>query len=301
MSDLDQLLEQTSRTFALAIPLLPEPTRREVTVSYLLFRIADTFEDTTDWPREERVRALDRFCDVAEGRQEDVDAVARRWAEEVPLDHGGYRRLLEATPHVMEAFTQLRPEAQYHIRRHLVRTAEGMAGYVEQTGPDGVLRLEGLPDLRDYCYVVAGIVGEMLTELFLMGREELDGLGPYLRERAPAFGEGLQLVNVLKDAAKDQRQGRVYLPDDVDRGEVFRVARQDLDAAAEYILAIQGAGAEDGLVAFNALPVRLAWATLDVVEAEGPGSKISRSVVWSEVESLEVALEKDRPAVRPPS
>ena len=41
---LDQLLVETSRTFALAIPLLPEPTRRTVSVAYLLFRAADTLE-----------------------------------------------------------------------------------------------------------------------------------------------------------------------------------------------------------------------------------------------------------------
>ncbi len=41
-ADLDTLLAETSRTFALAIPLLPEPTRHEVGVAYLLFRVADT-------------------------------------------------------------------------------------------------------------------------------------------------------------------------------------------------------------------------------------------------------------------
>src|SRR5580658_3414801 len=51
MADVDRLLLHTSRTFALAIPQLPEPLRREVGVAYLLFRIADTFEDATRWPR----------------------------------------------------------------------------------------------------------------------------------------------------------------------------------------------------------------------------------------------------------
>lgn len=301
MPDLDTLLEETSRTFALSIPLLPDPTRREVTVAYLLFRIADTFEDTTSWPRQERIGALEAFCRVIEGDGADAASLARRWSREVPVDHAGYRQLLADAPHVLDELAALRPEARDSIRRHLVRTARGMAGYVERTGQDGELRLEGLQDLRDYCYVVAGIVGEMLTELFLLGRQELEGEGPYLRERAATFGEGLQLVNVLKDSARDARQGRIYLPEVVDREEVFRIARQDLDRAAEYILALQQAEAEPGLVAFNALPVRLAWATLDVVKSEGPGSKISRPVVWSEVESLEKALEEGRPAVRPPA
>jgi farnesyl-diphosphate farnesyltransferase len=61
MADLDLLLEKTSRTFALSIPLLPEPTRREVMIAYLLFRIADTFEDSSSWPRESRIEALEQF------------------------------------------------------------------------------------------------------------------------------------------------------------------------------------------------------------------------------------------------
>ena len=37
------LLQKTSRTFALTIPLLPEPLQTDVVVAYLLFRIIDTF------------------------------------------------------------------------------------------------------------------------------------------------------------------------------------------------------------------------------------------------------------------
>ena len=46
MTRLEELLENTSRTFALSIPVLPEPTRRQVMIAYLLFRIADTFTDS---------------------------------------------------------------------------------------------------------------------------------------------------------------------------------------------------------------------------------------------------------------
>jgi hypothetical protein len=38
-ADLLDLVGKMSRTFALSIPPLSEPTRREVTVAYLLFRI----------------------------------------------------------------------------------------------------------------------------------------------------------------------------------------------------------------------------------------------------------------------
>jgi farnesyl-diphosphate farnesyltransferase len=296
--DLEQLLIASSRTFALAIPLLPEPTRREVTISYLLFRIADTFEDAASWPRALRIAALERFIELLERPDlEEIAGVARLWAEEVPVEQPGYRDLLAEIPFVFEAFLALAPEAVALIREHTVRTARGMAGFVSRTGDDGELRLRDVPDLQAYCYIVAGIVGELLTELFVLGRPSVAAVAPSLRERARAFGEGLQLVNILKDSASDATEGRRYLPEGVDRAEVLDLARRDLRTAGEYVLTLQSAGAERGLVAFNALPVRLAYATLNRVETAGPGSKITRSQVYAIVQSLNRALDQGEPAV----
>ena len=62
MKDLRTLLQKTSRTFALSIPVLPEPTNHEVMIAYLLFRIADTFEDAAHWQPEKRIEALHGFA-----------------------------------------------------------------------------------------------------------------------------------------------------------------------------------------------------------------------------------------------
>ena len=64
MADLDQLLEGSSRTFALTIPLLPEPIRAQVTVAYLLFRVADTLEDSERWTLAARGEKLRAFAAV---------------------------------------------------------------------------------------------------------------------------------------------------------------------------------------------------------------------------------------------
>ena len=111
------------------------------------------------------------------------------------------------------------------------------------------------------------------------------------------FGEALQLVNILKDSSFDQTEGRSYLPPGVERDEVFAVARADLRAATEYVLALQRAKAERGLVAFNALPVLLAVATLAKVETAGPGSKITRDEVYRTVELMNYALDNDLPVL----
>jgi farnesyl-diphosphate farnesyltransferase len=172
-----------------------------------------------------------------------------------------------------------------------------MAEFVARTGDDGTLTLRDVADLQGYCYVVAGIVGEMLTELFVLGRDELDPIAPYLEERAARFGEALQLVNILKDSADDAREGRRYLPRRVERAEVFGLARRDLAASAEYVHALQRAPAPRGLVEFVALPVLLARATLDRVESSGPGAKLSRPEVAAIVESMRDALDRERPVI----
>jgi farnesyl-diphosphate farnesyltransferase len=291
---LEQLLERTSRTFALNIPLLPEPTRRQVTVSYLLFRIADTFEDSVEWPLERRLAALDRFARIIERpRASTVRRLAKIWTRVPPLEHPGYTELLEEAPAVLEAFVSLDPDARKVIGEHVVRTAEGMGTFIARAGGTGDLRLRDLADLREYCYVVAGIVGEMLTALFLLGRPELETVRDDLQDRSADFGEGLQLTNILRDSSSDVGEGRQFLPEGVDRSSVFALAR----LAVEYTHVLQEAGAARGLVAFNALPVALARSTLARVEREGPGAKLSRDEVARLVATVETALDRGQPAL----
>ena len=60
------LLQKTSRTFALTIPLLPQPLQTEVAMAYLLFRIIDTFEDATRVGARRRAKALGLFAHLVE-------------------------------------------------------------------------------------------------------------------------------------------------------------------------------------------------------------------------------------------
>ena len=298
MVDLDTQLTRTSRTFALAIPLLPEPTRREVTLAYLLFRIADTFEDATEWSAERSTDALRDFVRLLDDPlSAEAEPIARAWVETPPVENQWYVDLLGDTPGVLKAFSELSPRAQEIIRAYLQQTVHGMTSYVQRGGAASVLQLRDLSDLRDYCYVVAGLVGEMLTELFVLERPSLVPADRFLRERARYFGECLQLTNILKDADDDVPEGRSYLPKGVARYRVFELARQDLELAEEYVLALQAHGAPRGLVAFTALPALLASATLDRVEQEGPGAKITRSEVKDILAGMNRALDGGAPAI----
>jgi farnesyl-diphosphate farnesyltransferase len=299
MADIDRLLIRTSRTFALAIPELPEPLRREVGIAYLLFRIADTFEDATRWPRADRLAALGAFDRVlAAPTLDEAEALATSWVLARPCDHDGYLELLQAVPGVLGELAAVKPTRRAAIVRHTLRTSEGMASFVAASTEEGDLRLDTLGDLQHYCYIVAGIVGELLTELFLDYAPELSRSAKTLTDRARAFGEALQLVNILKDSDSDARHGRVYLPGGLARSEILALARADLDSAAEYVLALQGGGAPRGLVGFTGLPVLLARATLDIIEKEGPGHSIRRAQVTEIYGQLQHALDTGAPAVR---
>lgn len=296
--DFHDLLVKTSRTFALSIPALEEPLRREVTLAYLLFRIADTFEDAHAWPPERRAAALAEFARLLEnGDPQSTEAAVRRWLATRPTDHSGYLELLSATPAVLAACQALDPAHCSTIEAHCRRTCEGMIRFVAAADAGGRIALSDVAELRRYCYIVAGIVGELLTELFLVHEPRLADGAALLRERAASFGEALQLVNVLKDSTADAAEGRRFLPAGTDLAPIFALARADLDRAAEYVKALQERLGRHGIVAFTALPLLLARETLARVEEAGPGAKVTRERVLAMAAALDDRLRSGAPAV----
>lgn len=282
--ELASLLARTSRTFALAIPLLDEPLRTEVGVAYLLLRIADTLEDAPRWGRDRRALALASFgawLEGGPGRQPEGPMTGdRRWialaAEAPPDDDAGCAALLARADAVL-ALASSREAAWRPTRGHVSRTAARMAAFVARQDDRGAIELRDVEDLRAYCYAVAGIVGELLTDLFLLAAPSLGPHRDALAARAPRFGEALQLVNILKDAPSDARAGRAYVPPGVPRAEVMDLARADLAAAAEYVALLEEGGAPAGVRRFCDLPLCLAQATLDAL-ARGE-AKLSRDAV----------------------
>ena len=294
MADLDDLLLKTSRTFALAIPLLDEPTRREVSVAYLLFRIADTFEDAFLWPRAERIAALNAFCALLDDRTH-AASLSKGWVEKKPVDHAGYLELLALIPEVLGELDTMTPGAQAILKKHTRRTSEGMATIVSRGDAAGNLQLHSVQDLKDYCYIVAGIVGELLTAVFIHDAPQLEGQRATLEKHMVAFGEGLQLVNILKDSGDDAKEGRVYLPPGVPRAEIMALAKEDLDRASSYVAALQQGNAPRGYLAFTALPVMLARAALKALEEKGPGAKVPRTEVARLMGVLDTTLATGAP------
>jgi len=279
--DLEALLGGTSRTFAAAIPLLDGPLREEITVAYLLFRIADTFEDAAAWDAERRADALSVFAQMLRsGRGGPLSAP--------PGFDAAHGALFAAAGEIFARMARFPAAHAEAIRGHVVRTAEGMREFLLASG-DGGVELATLEELERYCYVVAGIVGEMLTDLFVLAAPTLAARRGELDADAAAFGEALQLVNILKDREDDAGEGRRFLPRAVPIDAVFARARRDCERAGVYVDRLVHAHAPAGVVAFTRFPLRVARETLDALESRGAGAKIGRERVLAILQEEQAA------------
>ena len=210
-----EALSGVSRTFALTIPQLPMPLRDVVGNAYLLCRIADTIEDEANLPLEKKEAYLHRFVHVVEGR-----ASARDFGRELhPMLSEATieaERNLVANMDTVVGFTHgLRRPQRAAIERCIGIMAPGMAEFQAMT------TVQGLRDMRDfdrYCYCVAGVVGETITELLCDHSPAIRGRRDRLFSLSAGFGQGLQMVNILKDFWEDRERGACWLPRDVFAG-----------------------------------------------------------------------------------
>jgi farnesyl-diphosphate farnesyltransferase len=204
-----RILGGVSRTFALTIPSLPPALRIPVTNAYLLCRIADTIEDDADLPADAKRRLGRRFVEVLHG-QADTDAFAREAAPllsaETPEDE---RDLLERSNDIVRVTHALAAPQRDALVHCVAVMSEGMHRFQQRAGRHG---LEDQRRLDEYCYFVAGVVGEMLTELFCAHCDSIAQRREPLMRLAPSFGQGLQMTNILKDLWEDHERGICWLP-----------------------------------------------------------------------------------------
>jgi farnesyl-diphosphate farnesyltransferase len=208
----DRILPHVSRTFALTIPQLPPPLRTPVTNAYLLCRIADTIEDEPVLSADETLVMLRRFVAVLNGR-EPAAPLARELAPRLagptlPAE----RDLALNLERVVRVTAGLEEPQRAAIQRCLEVMCSGMHQFQRTAS------LRGLPqatDLDDYCYYVAGVVGEMLTDLFCDYSVTIAQRRALLDEYAVSFAQGLQMTNILKDVWEDRSRGACWLPQQV--------------------------------------------------------------------------------------
>lgn len=213
-----------SRTFALTIPVLPAKLADVVTNAYLLCRLADTIEDDVGLSDVQKSAFHERFVRVVEGR-EPVEPFAAALAPLLaPSTLPDERDLIVNTAKVIRVTHSFSPPERDALTRCVRVMCAGMPTFQRNRS------LAGLADvaaLDAYCYCVAGVVGEMLTELFCLHCPLLEPERERLMKLAVSFGQGLQMTNILKDVWDDRLGNTCWLPRSVFDDGRFELARLD--------------------------------------------------------------------------
>jgi len=219
-----RLLPGVSRSFALAIPQLPRPLDRVIANAYLLCRIADTIEDHPGLDLPAKRTLFDLFLAALDGT---VPASQFATTLHPLLDEAtpaAERELVAEAAQVIDITTRFTPRQREILRQHVGIMCRGMPEFLARNDHSG---LPDLPTLDRYCYVVAGVVGEMLTELYCDYSTAIAARHRELADLARSFGQGLQMTNILKDLWDDQRAGRCWLPRDVFEASGYDLERLD--------------------------------------------------------------------------
>ncbi len=305
-----QMLPRVSRTFALTVPQLPEPLDHTVANAYLLCRIADSVEDDPCLESTTRT-ALHELLPQAIDDPQAAEEFARRAAASLSVTTPSEERDLAANTARVARTTRALPEADRRaIATCLREMCYGMNLYRQRER----IGLDDLADMEQYCHYVAGVVGEMLTELFCNHGSGMERQRSRMHQYADSFGLGLQMTNILKDVWDDLAEQRCWLPRaefekvgyDLDRiapdhdRETFNRVIDDLVAVAHghlrnalaYTLCIPSR--EMGIRRFCLWSVGLALLTLKRIHAtrsyqSGAAVKVSRAAVSSVMATTQVA------------
>lgn len=225
------LLASVSRSFYLTIRILPSGLRAPIGLAYLLARASDTIADTADAPAAVRLKYLAAFGEMIRGGngvgltdlQRDIRPVV-----------AGECELIAKLDRCLGWLASMEETDRRDIAAVMEKIIRGQALDLERFAePGGIVALQSAAELDEYTYLVAGCVGEFWTRICLRHLPRYATLDPVELERVGVnYGKGLQLVNILRDAPADLRDGRCYLPEDELRAAGIAPHRLASDPAA---------------------------------------------------------------------
>ncbi len=209
--DIDTLLKNTSRSLYLSVRALPKRMRPAFGIAYLLCRYADTIADTELLPADRRLYWVRRFPQLVQTQNPDEE-------KQLVREISGHA----SNPHEAELITQLMPCLEVYnqiptlLRSFILEVVQhvcnGMALDLSYFGTGKTLTaFETEEQLKQYCRLMGGKPGRFWSQLIYhscdiaLAEEAFYQLGEQV-------GDGLQIVNILRDLPQDLQIGRCYFP-----------------------------------------------------------------------------------------
>jgi phytoene synthase len=188
----ERVARTQAKNFYYSFLLLSRPQRQAMCAIYAFMRYCDDLSD-------------------AEGVDDRAGAIAR-WQADLDSALAGHPPEHPLWLAFSDSVARYRIPHQYF--RDMIR---GVSSDLEPR------HIQTFPELYDYCYHVASVVG--LTIVHIFGFED-----PQALQLAERCGVAFQLTNILRDVREDAEHGRVYLPsEDLER---FGVDPRELAGAA---------------------------------------------------------------------
>lgn len=174
------IMKEHSKTFSYAFDFLDLKRKKAIWAIYAVFRIIDD--------------SIDKYKDL-----EQLNGIARDL--DVIYSDCDYIQAYQSDAAIMNALSNTLNT--YSIPK---KPFESLIQYVKE---DLVLKeMKTDSDLYEYCYGVAGTVGELLTPILTSSNENNF---EQAEEAAIALGKAMQITNILRDVGEDFQNGRIYL------------------------------------------------------------------------------------------
>jgi phytoene/squalene synthetase len=268
-----QHLEKVSRSFAYCIQQMDSPLREWTSLTYLLCRVLDTVEDSA-WPSKQvQLQKIKDFLPLFKTKGisdtqalSEVQSWARGFSREITQAE---RALIQDLPKLIGDFKKYPPEVQSAIASLISSMSSGMGHFLARADQATQHKIQTLAELNEYCFFVAGVVGEAMTHFVAYK-------GGYNQDHAFTnsenlvrsfhFGLFLQKVNILKDQFKDEKEGRFFI---FDRAKVLESLSDHAEQTLAYIKSIPVQ--EKGYRVFCATSFFLGLATVPLLQIQDSG------------------------------
>lgn len=200
------ILPSISRSFSYIILKTSNPEiRKALCTSYILFRIADTIEDSTgDYDTKKQLFSrLKSLLKAGDCDNSNISAFPLKFKDLKDINEKE-RFLIENIYHALNGYYSISQDIRTAIYKWITEMIHGMEVYLNK-------QIQTFDDLDEYCYYVAGTVGFLLSDIFwyydLLKKEPKQ-----LKKSVLGFALSLQKVNILRDIYEDIHLERLFWP-----------------------------------------------------------------------------------------
>ena len=204
------ILKDVSRSFAEVICQLPNNISLDFVILYLRARALDTIEDETqllNGDLKKKKKILKNF---------------HKETNDIPyeINDKKYQKLLNNYSTIMNVNSILSITSQKLIKKIIKKMAKGMIKYLDT-------KLETMEQYNDYCYYVAGLVGEILTQFSVTsGFEDPNFINQTIKNKNvfsnhrkggldKSMGIFLQKTNIIRDYKEDIELNKQWWPKEI--------------------------------------------------------------------------------------